>query len=144
MKSWIYLFDHEDLSSVVDMVETTGTSYIPSIDSGEVGDTVFIGSGEYGGRILYMTTVTDIRGYVAEDGEVFFDTIAERGMLIVDELRFASLQKEGLPELKEGEAVHLAEAFAEKLKACFATLDDYGNDEAIDVKQRIISDARTE
>ncbi len=142
MKSWIYLFDHEDFCDVVDMIETTGTSYIPSIEQGGLGDIVFIATNDYGGRILYMVTVSRTRGFVADNGEVFFDTVAKRGMLIVDALRFTSLREEGLPTLKEGMPLQLTDDIAEKLKRSFVELDDYGDRKATDLKTQIIMDAK--
>lgn len=142
MKSWIYLFDHEDLCDVVDMIEATGTSYIPSIEQGGLGDIVFIATNDYGGRILYMVTVSRTRGFVADNGEVFFDTVANRGMLIVDALRFTSLRKDGLPTLKEGMPLQLTDDIAEKLKRSFFELDDYGDRKATDLKMQIIMDAK--
>lgn len=142
MKSWIYIFDHEDLCSVVDMVESTGTSYIPSIEHAGVGDCVFVATNEYDGRILYMLTISNIKGYVADDGEVLFDTVTDRGMLIVDKLLLSSLNAEGLSELEEGKPIKLADEFAKKLKCIFSELDDYGDERAIDVKLQIIREAK--
>ena len=42
MKYWIYILDEPDTFSVVDMIEHSGTAYLPQLDEMKRGDIVFI------------------------------------------------------------------------------------------------------
>ena len=42
IKYWIYILDEPDTFSVVDMIEHTGTAYLPQLDEMKQGDIVFI------------------------------------------------------------------------------------------------------
>lgn len=42
MKYWIYILDEPDTFSVVDMIEHSGTAYLPQLDEMKRGDIVLL------------------------------------------------------------------------------------------------------
>ena len=52
IKYWIYILDEPDTFSVVDMIEHTGTAYLPQIDEMKHGDIGVIATVEWGGRLV--------------------------------------------------------------------------------------------
>ena len=84
IKYWIYILDEPDTFSVVDMIEHTGTAYLPQIDEMKHGDIVFIATLEYGARLLYRLSISRLDAWIADDGEVYCDTMAIQSMEVSD------------------------------------------------------------
>lgn len=59
MKYWIYILDEPDTFSVVDMIEHSGTAYLPQLDEMKRGDIVFIATLEYGARCFIASLFQD-------------------------------------------------------------------------------------
>lgn len=98
IKYWIYILDELDTFSVVDMIEHTGTAYLPQQDEMKMRDRVFVATLEYGARLLYRLSISRLDAWIADDGEVFCDSMAEQSMEISD-----ALQLDKFPSLKVGE-----------------------------------------
>ena len=86
MKYWIYILDEPDTFSVVDMIEHSGTSYLRQLDEMKRGHIVLIATLEYGARLLYRLSISRLDAWIADDGEVFCDTMAVQNMEISDDL----------------------------------------------------------
>ena len=145
MKYWIYILDEPDTFSVVDMIEHSGTAYLPQLDEMKQGDIVFIATLEYGARLLYRLSITRLDAWIADDGEVFCDTMADQSMEISDALllsRFPSLEvKEEGDEyphpLDIVTASDIDDAFAELMQTSLDAISD----EDYQLKRKIIYDA---
>ena len=95
IKYWIYILDEPGSFSVVDMIEHTGTAYLPQIDEMKHGDIVFIATLEYGARLLYRLSISRLDAWIADDCEVYCDTMAIQSMEVSDTLllsKFPSLE----------------------------------------------------
>lgn len=145
IKYWIYLLDRPDTLSVVDMIEHTGTAYLPQQDEMKQGDIVFIATLEYGARLLYRLLITRLDAWIADDGEVFCDTMAVQNMETADSLllgKFPSIEvKEEGDEyphpLDAGKASEIEDVF-EELKQ---THIDAMPEKDYQLKRKIIYDA---
>lgn len=145
MKYWIYILDEPDTFSVVDMIEHSGTAYLPQLDEMKRGDIVFIATLEYGARLLYRLSISRLDAWMADDGEAFCDSIAEQGMEITDTLlldKFPSLEvgEEGDEQphpLDFVTASEIDDVFEELMQ----TSIDVISDEDYQLKRKIIYDA---
>lgn len=145
MKYWIYILDEPDTFSVVDMIEHSGTAYLPQLDEMKRGDIVFIATLEYGARLLYRLSISRLDAWIADDGEVFCDTMAVQNMEISDDLL---LSKYPILELSEegDEYPHLFDiSTASEIDGKFEELMqgsiDELSDEDYQLKRKIIYDA---
>lgn len=145
MKYWIYILDEPDTFSVVDMIEHSGTAYLPQLDEMKRGDIVFIATLEYGARLLYRLSISRLDAWIADDGEVFCDTMAVQNMEISDDLllgKYPSLElsEEGdeYPRLFDiSTASEIDDKFEELMQASIDELSD----EDYQLKRKIIYDA---
>ena len=145
IKYWIYILDEPDTFSVVDMIEHTGTAYLPQMDEMKQGDIVFIATLEYGARLLYRLSISRLDAWIADDGEVFCDAMAEQSMEISD-----ALQLDKFPSLEVGEEgdeyphpldIVTASEIDDVFEELMQTSIDAISDEEYQLKRKIIYDA---
>lgn len=145
MKHFIYILDEEDTFSVVDMIEHTGTSYLPQVESMKPCDIVYIATLEYGGRLLYRMEITALYAWQADNGEDFCDSMAVQSMeisssLLLRHYGLAENQNEGdeVPHLLDSRmASRIEQAFDEMQEASLSDISD----EDYQLKRKIIYDA---
>lgn len=145
IKYWIYILDEPDTFSVVDMIEHTGTAYLPQQDEMKMGDRVFVATLEYGARLLYRLSISKLDAWIADDGEAFCDSMAEQNMEISDTLlldKFPSLEvgEEG-DELPHPLDIATASEINDVFEELMQTSIDAISDEDYQLKRKIIYDA---
>lgn len=145
IKYWIYILDEPDTFSVVDMIEHTGTAYLPQMDEMKHGDIVFIATLEYGARLLYRLSISRLDAWIADDGEVYCDTMAIQSMEVSDTLLLSKFPSQEVGEEGDGHPHPLDIATASEIDDVFEELMqtsiDAISDEDYQLKRKIIYDA---
>lgn len=145
MKYWTYILDEMDTFSVVNMIEHTGSAFLPQMDGMEVGDVIFLATLEYGARFIYRLTISRLDAWQSDDGEMFCDTYAEQPMEISDALLLSRHFAKG--EVSAGdEYPQLGDArLSSKVNDIFEELAQASmgeiSDEDYQLKRKIIYDA---
>ena len=127
------------------MIEHTGTAYLPQIDEMKHGDIVFIATLEYGARLLYRLSISRLDASIADDGEVYCDTMAIQSMEVSDTLllsKFPSLEvgEEG-DEHPHPRDIATASEIDDVFEELMQTSIDAISDEDYQLKRKIIYDA---
>ena len=145
MKYWIYILDEPDTFSVVDMIEHSGTAYLPQLDEMKRGDIVFIATLEYGARLLYRLSISRLDAWIADDGEVYCDTMAIQSMEVSDTLLLSKFPSLEVGEEGDEHPHPLDIATASEIDGKFEELMQVSIDELSDedyqLKRKIIYDA---
>ena len=127
------------------MIEHTGTAYLPQIDEMKHGDIVFIATLEYGARLLYRLSISRLDAWIADDCEVYCDTMAIQSMEVSDTLLLSKF-----PSLEVGEEgdehphpldIATASEIDDVFEELMQTSIDAISDEDYQLKRKIIYDA---
>ena len=145
MKYWVYILDETDTYSVVNMIEHTGTAYLPQVEGMEEDDVLLLATLDYGARFIYRLAVSSLDAWQTDDGEIFCDTYAVQPMEISDDLllnrHFTTgdyLEGDECPRLEEARILSGVNDIFEELSQ--ASLDEI-SDEDYQLKKKIINDA---